>query len=265
MYTYVSLLYTHACTERFARSQILSYLLYFLYTFSIRTEILFDLTLILACDFYNTLYLCSFSFLIFIIKFLPEILFRSPWFVWVSPVPIHLGHFHSVRWLLFSLIMSLWRDRTRLQELLQGFPRVVVGGVEAQEEDTDDRAMVIFIDEAVEAVEETAAAVEDAGHHETLAMILGSVAALVVAGSVLYVILSRVLPVQTRRIEAAAWTAATTVVQVKLIKYFFFGSLILFVFHINFPWFLLFLLCFFKPNGNGTGYVFFIHTPYLHI
>ena len=144
-----------------------------------------------------------------------------------------------------SFIMSLWRDRTRLQELLQGFPRVVVGGVEAQEEDTDDRAMVIFIDEAVEAVEETAAAVEDAGHHETLAMILGSVAALVVAGSVLYVILSRMLPAQTRRMEAAAWSAATTVVQVKLTEYFFFGFLTFLYSIINFPWVLLFLLCLF--------------------
>ena len=106
--------------------------------------------------------------------------------------------------------------------------------METEDEGTDDRAVVILVEQAVEAVEETVAAVEEAGHNETLAVILGSIAALVVAGSVLYVILSRVLPVQTQRIEAAAWTAATTVVQVKLIKYFFFGSLILFVFHINF-------------------------------
>ena len=111
---------------------------------------------------------------------------------------------------------------------------MVVGGVETQEEDTDDRAVVIFVEQAVEAVEETVAAVEDAGHNETVAVILGSIAALVVAGSILYMILSRVLPVQTRRIEAAAWTAATTVVQVKLIEYFFFGSLIFSVFHYNF-------------------------------
>ena len=264
MYTYVSLLYTHACTERFARLQIFSYLLYFLYTFSIRTEILFDLALIIVCDFYNTLYFCSFSFLIFIIKFLPEICLG------LLGLCVSLRSYSSRTFPFspvdsISFIMSLWRDRTRLQELLQGFPRVVVGGVEAQEEDTDDRAMVIFIDEAVEAVEETAAAVEDAGHHETLAMILGSVAALVVAGSVLYVILSRMLPAQTRRMEAAAWSAATTVVQVKLTEYFFFGHLTFFYSIITFPWVLLFLSCFLKPDGNGTGYCFFIHTPYLHI
>ena len=120
----------------------------------------------------------------------------------------------------FSLIMSLWRDRTRLAELLNGIPRVVLGGLETEDEGPDDRAVVIFVEEAVEAVEETgAAAVDDAGSNETLAMILGSVAALVVAGSILYVILSRVLPMQTRRIEAAAWSAATTVVQVKLTEY----------------------------------------------
>ena len=120
----------------------------------------------------------------------------------------------------FSLIMSLWRDRTRLAELLNGIHRVVLGGLETEDEGPDDRAVVIFVEEAVEAVEETgAAAVEDAGSNETLAVILGSVAALVVAGSILYVILSRVLPMQTRRIEAAAWSAATTVVQVKLTEY----------------------------------------------
>ena len=106
---------------------------------------------------------------------------------------------------------------------------MVLGGLETEDEGPDDRSVVIFVEEAVEAVEETvAAAVEDAGHNETLAVILGSVAALVVAGSVLYVILSRVLPIQTRRIEAAAWSAATTVMQVELTEYFFFGFLTLF-------------------------------------
>ena len=96
---------------------------------------------------------------------------------------------------------------------------MVLGGLETEDEGPDDRTVVILVEDAVEAVEETgAAAVEDAGHNETLAVILGSIAALVVAGSVLYVILSRMLPVQTRRIEAAAWNAATTVIQVKLSK-----------------------------------------------
>ena len=87
----------HACTERFARLQIFSYLLYFLYTFSIRTEILFDLALIISCDFYNTLYFCSFSFLIFIIKFLPEIclgllgLCVSLLFLFISDISIQSG------------------------------------------------------------------------------------------------------------------------------------------------------------------------------
>ena len=120
----------------------------------------------------------------------------------------------------FSLIMSLWWDRTRLAELLNGIPRVVLGGLETEDEGPDDRTVVIFVEEGVEAVEETgAAAVEDAGSNEILAMILGSVAALVVAGSILYVVLSRFLPMQTRRFEAAAWSAATTVVQVKLTEY----------------------------------------------
>ena len=69
--------------------------------------------------------------------------------------------------------------------------------METEDEGPDDRAVVIFVEEAVEAVAETVAAVEDAGHNETVAVILGSIAALVVAGSVLYVILSRVLPIQT--------------------------------------------------------------------
>ena len=158
--------------------------------------------------------------------------------------------------------MSLWRDRTRLQELLNGIPRVVLGGLETEDEGADDRTVVILVEQAVEAVEETVGAVEEAGHNETLAVILGSIAALVVAGSVLYLILSRMLPAQTRRIEAAALNAATTVVQVKLIDVFFFGSLIFSVFHYNFSMGFAFLLCFFKPNGNGTGYVFFTYTPY---
>ena len=112
--------------------------------------------------------------------------------------------------------MSLWRDRTRLQELLSGVPRIVLGGREDEGGD-DERALVIYVEQAVEAVEETVGGVEEAEHNETLAIILGSLAALVVAGSVIYVILSRMLPAQTRRIEAAAWNAATTVVQVKLI------------------------------------------------
>ena len=142
---------------------------------------------------------------------------------------------------------------------------MVLGGIETEDEGTDDRAVVILVEQAVEAAEETVGAVEDGGHNETLAMILGSVAALVVAGSVLYVILSRMLPTQTRRMEAAAWSAATTVVQVKLTEYFFFGFLTFLYSIINFPWVLLFLSCLFKPNGNGTGYIFFVYTPYLHI
>ena len=115
-----------------------------------------------------------------------------------------------------SEAMSLWRDRTRLQELLNGIPRVVLGGLEAGD-DEDERSVVIIVKQAVEAVEDAVEAFEEAGHDETLAIILGSLAALVVAGSVLYIVLSRMLPLQTRRIEAAAWSAATTVVQVKLI------------------------------------------------
>ena len=105
--------------------------------------------------------------------------------------------------------MSLWRDRTRLQELLGGVPRVVLGGLEDGGDD-DERSLVIIVEEAVEAVEE-------AEHDETLAIILGSLAALVVAGSVIYIVLSRMVPMQTRRFEAAAMSAVTTVVQVKLI------------------------------------------------
>ena len=147
------------------------------------------------------------------------------------PVSSHLGHLHSVRQLI-SLIMSLWQDRTRLAELLNGIPRVVLGGLETEDEGPDDRTVVIFVEEGVEAVEETgAAAVDDAGSNETLAMILGSVAALVVAGSILYVVLSRVLPMQTRRIEAAAWSAATTVVQVKFTEYYSLVFLDSFTFH----------------------------------
>ena len=112
--------------------------------------------------------------------------------------------------------MSLWRDRTRLQELLNGIPRVVLGGLEAGD-DEDERSVVIIVKQAVEAVEDAVEAFEEAGHDETLAIILGSLAALVVAGSVLNIVLLRMLPLQTRRIEAAAWSAATTLVQVKLI------------------------------------------------
>ena len=162
--------------------------------------------------------------------------------------------------------MSLWRDRTRLAELLHGIPRVVLGGVEAEDEGPDDRTVVIFVEEGIEAVEETgSAAVEDAGSNEMLAMILGSVAALVVAGSVLYVVLSRFLPMQTRRFEAAAWSAATTVVQVKFTEYSSLVFLILLHSIKTFPWVLLFLLCPFKPNGNGTGYIFFVYSSYFSL
>ena len=93
---------------------------------------------------------------------------------------------------------------------------MVLGGLEAGD-DEDERAVVIIMEQAVEAVEETVEAVEEAEHDETLAIILGSLAALVVAGSVKYIVLSRMLPIQTRRIETAALSAATTIVQVKLI------------------------------------------------
>ena len=149
-------------------------------------------------------------------------------FLFITDISIQSGY-------VLSIVMSLWRDRTRLQELLNNIPRVVLGDLEAEDEGGDDeRSLVILVEQAVEAVEETAEAVEAAEPDEILAIILGSVAALVVAGSVLYVILLRMLPVQTRRMEAAAWTAATTVMQVKLIEYFFFGSLIFSVFHYNF-------------------------------
>lgn len=101
--------------------------------------------------------------------------------------------------------MSLWRDRTTLQELLSGVPRVVMGNLD--DEGSDERTLVLFIDEAVEAVEESE------GDH-TLEIVLGSLAALIVAGSVLYVGLARMFPAQTRRFEAAALTAASTVIQV---------------------------------------------------
>ena len=83
--------------------------------------------------------------------------------------------------------MSLWRDRTRLQELLSGVPRVVLGGLEDGGDD-DERSLVIIVEQAVEAVEEAVEAVEEAEHDETLAIILGSLAALVVAGSVIYIL-----------------------------------------------------------------------------
>ena len=105
--------------------------------------------------------------------------------------------------------MSLWRDRTTLQELLSGVPRVVMGNLD--DEGSDERTLVLFIDEAVEAVEESE------GDH-TLEIVLGSLAALIVlflfSGSVLYVGLARMFPAQTRRLEAAALTAASTVIQV---------------------------------------------------
>ena len=108
--------------------------------------------------------------------------------------------------------MSLWTNLGRnscLQELLGGTPRVVLGDLEDEGND-DERSLIIIVEEAVEAVEE-------AEQDETLAIILGSLAALVVAGSVLYISLSRMFPTQSRRIEAAALSAATIVVQVKLI------------------------------------------------
>ena len=111
-------------------------------------------------------------------------------FLFITDISIQSGY-------VLSIVMSLWRDRTRLQELLNGIPRVVLGSVETEDEGTDDRAVVILVEQAVEAVEETVGAVEEAGHNETLAVILGSIAALVVAGSVLNVILSRMLPAQT--------------------------------------------------------------------
>ena len=120
--------------------------------------------------------------------------------------------------------MSLWRDRSRLQELLGGVPRAVLGGLEVGE-DEDERSLVIIVEEAVEAVEE-------AEHDETLAIVLGSLAALVVAGSVVYIGLSRYFPTQTRRFEAAALGAATTVVQVKLIRKFLLWILNFFCIHL---------------------------------
>ena len=142
---------------------------------------------------------------------------------------------------------------------------MVLGGIETEDEGTDDRAVVILVEQAVEAAEETVGAVEDGGHNETLAMILGSVAALVVAGSVLYVILSRMLPTQTRRMEAAAWSAATTVVQVKLTEYFFFGFLTFLYSIINFPWVLLFLLCLFLNQMEMERVMFSSYTRRIYI
>ena len=112
--------------------------------------------------------------------------------------------------------MSLWTSlgrNSRLQELLGGSPRVVLGEVietEAESVELDDeRAVVLFVERADEAYDEYA----DEDDH-SWKIILGSFAALAVSGAVLYMGLARCYPVQMRRFEDASRNALQTVVQV---------------------------------------------------
>ncbi len=108
--------------------------------------------------------------------------------------------------------MSLWLDRlrnTRLQELLGAPPRVIMGEVD-DERPADERSLVLLVAEAVEVTENA----ED-GEDRVLEIVLGSLVALVVAGTIVYVSLLRYFPNQMRRFEAFSVDAARAVVQVK--------------------------------------------------
>ena len=114
--------------------------------------------------------------------------------------------------------MSLWLSRlrnSRLQELLGVPPRVIMGEVD-DERPVDERSLVVLVAEAVEVAEDA----ED-GDDRVLEVVLGSLVALVVAGTIVYVILLRYFPNQMRRFEARSVDAARAVVQVTFALWLF--------------------------------------------
>ena len=114
--------------------------------------------------------------------------------------------------------MSLWLNslrNTRLQELLGASPRVIIGEVD-DERPVEERSLILLVAEAVEATEDA----EDSDDR-VLEIVLGSLVALVVAGTIVFVSLSRYFPNQMRRIEAFSADAARAVVQVKLALWLF--------------------------------------------
>ena len=131
--------------------------------------------------------------------------------------------------------MSLWLDRlrnTRLQELLGAPPQVIMGEVD-DERPADERSLVLLVAEAVEVTENA----ED-GEDRVLEIVLGSLVALVVAGTIVYVSLLRYFPNQMRRVEAFSVDAARAVVQVKLA----FVVILMYISFIVFGWSCIFLV-----------------------
>ena len=130
--------------------------------------------------------------------------------------------------------MSLWLNslrNTRLQELLGAPPRVIIGEVD-DERPVDERSLVLLVAEAVEVTEDT----ED-GDDRVLEIVLGSLVALVVDGTIVFVSLSRYFPNQMRRVEAFSVDAARAVVQVKLA----FVVILMYISFIVFGWSFSFL------------------------
>lgn len=110
--------------------------------------------------------------------------------------------------------MSLWTNlgrNSRLQELLGGTPRVILGELEELEdvERNEERTIIALIDQGTEALDEIA----DESDF-SVEIIVGSFAALAVTGTALYLGLARCYPMQMRRFEDASRNALQTVVQV---------------------------------------------------
>ena len=151
--------------------------------------------------------LLLFDFFLFI-KFLPEICLGLLGVCFLLPGPVGgqnsfslplrysfsscLYSIHSVLLLRMSLWTSLGRN-VRLQELLGGAPRIIMGDTEGFDDDTEGQgAVVLVLSEAPEVTE----ALETSAHDESaddpvLVAVASAVAATALAGAALYCFVCR--------------------------------------------------------------------------
>lgn len=109
--------------------------------------------------------------------------------------------------------MSLWTRSSRLQELLGGTPRIILGEFEDVEDgDRDEeRTLIALIDQGTDVLDNH----PDESDY-SVEIIAGSFAALAVTGTAMYLGLSRCYPMQMRRLGDASRNMFQTVVQVNL-------------------------------------------------
>ena len=101
---------------------------------------------------------------------------------------------HSVFLLRMSLWTSLGRN-VRLQELLGGAPRIIMGDTEGFDDDTENQgAVVLVLSEAVEVTEALeASAHDDSADDPVLVAVASAVAATALAGAAVYCFVRRLV------------------------------------------------------------------------